>query len=220
MAYIRYFFYLGINWNWRIALVILLQEIKGEKEYGIDTTGADELKKLKAAGIDTSQATIYMPVSYLLLEKIFEQLPTRQGKHFVDIGCGKGRALCIAASKGYQKITGVDFSAQLCASAVKNLDAIKTGIPSLNYSVLNMDAADFTIPADADCIFLFNPFNENLTGLVANNIINSLTQTQRMLHVVYVNPLYKKLFLEKGFAETYHFKSMKYFEVSILHFQH
>ena len=98
LSFLRYFFYLGINWNWRIATTIIRQEIKGEKKYGINTTGADELESLEKAGIDTSHATIYMPISYLLLQAIFKQLPLKPATHFLDIGCGKGRILCVAAS--------------------------------------------------------------------------------------------------------------------------
>jgi hypothetical protein len=87
-AFIQYFFYLGINWNWSIAFHILLHEIKGERKYGIQTTGSDELKKTKAEGIDISHATVYMPASYLLLEDIFARLPADHRKHFLDIGCG------------------------------------------------------------------------------------------------------------------------------------
>ena len=77
-TYIKYFFYLASNWNLRIAWHILDKEIKGEKKYGIQTTGADELKKLEAKGIDISHATIYMPASYDLLETVFTELKQKE----------------------------------------------------------------------------------------------------------------------------------------------
>ena len=69
LPYIKYFSYIAFNWNIKIAVHILRQEIRGEKKYGIHSTGADELKKLEKKGIDISHATIYMPVSYELLKK-------------------------------------------------------------------------------------------------------------------------------------------------------
>jgi hypothetical protein len=50
-SYTKYFFYLAFRWNIRIAIHILLQEIKGERKYGINTTGADELRSLEEKGI-------------------------------------------------------------------------------------------------------------------------------------------------------------------------
>ena len=82
-AYIKYFFYLSFNWNIKIAVHILLQEIKGEKKYGITTTGADELKSLEKKGIDTDHSTIYMPVSYDLLQDLFNQLTNKPINSFI-----------------------------------------------------------------------------------------------------------------------------------------
>ena len=68
LLYLKYFFYLAHNWNIKIAAYILYHEIKGEKKYNIQTTGVDELKSLDKKGIDISHATIYMPVSYPVIE--------------------------------------------------------------------------------------------------------------------------------------------------------
>src|SRR5690242_2004191 len=81
LSYIKYFFYLAINWNIKIAINILQQEMKGEKKYGIATTGADELKELEKKGIEIEHSTIYMPVSYDLLDDIFKQLNIKDTSH-------------------------------------------------------------------------------------------------------------------------------------------
>lgn len=219
LNYIKYFFYLAFNWNFRIAYYILKQEIRGEKKYGIHTTGADELKTLDKKGIDISHATIYMPVSYDLLEELFEQLNLSTLKplnHFLDIGCGKGRALCVAAHQGFNKVTGIDFSKELCLSAEKNLELTKQKYPSLNYTVINNDAFYFEIPADVDCIFLFNPFDEIIMSGAVQNVKTSLQLAPRPLSVLYVNPLHKELFINAGFKEIHHCKKMKYLEAVIL----
>src|SRR5687767_10418193 len=103
LKYLRYFAYLAYNWNIRVARHIISRDIQGETKYGIDTTGADELRQLDQRGIDITHATIYMPASYDLLDDVFAQLPMSSFKHFVDIGCGKGRVLCVAAHAGVQK---------------------------------------------------------------------------------------------------------------------
>lgn len=215
--YIQYFFYLGLNWNWKIAFYILYHEIKGEKKYGIRTTGSDELKKTEASGVDISHATIYMPANYLLLEAIFSKLPSTPRKHFLDIGCGKGRALCVAAHNGYQKVTGIDFSTEFCAVAEENLLRTRITFPSLNFSLIDKNAAKVEIPVDIDCIFLFNPFNGFIMHSVAKNISDSYNKNPRNMHIVYLNPLYKKELLDIGFAEIYHTRKMKYMEAVILH---
>jgi SAM-dependent methyltransferase len=206
----------GVNWGWQLAFAIIVQEITGEKKYGINTTGADELKELKKSGIDISHATIYMPVSYRLMEQTMEQLATATKKHFIDIGCGKGRALAIAASYGFNKVTGIDFSAFFCNETAANLKCLQKKISALEFTVLHQDAATYTIPADADCIFLFNPFDKIIMQKVVDNIAKSLHHYPRTMHVIYANPLYKELFIQEGFSQIYYSKTMQQFEVAVL----
>jgi SAM-dependent methyltransferase len=216
LRYIKYFYFLFINWDIKIAWYKIRQEIRGEKKYGINTTGADELFKLEKQGIDISHATIYMPVSYTLLEETFKQLNLKPLNHFLDIGCGKGRALCVAAHKGFKQVTGLDFAKGLCDAAKENLAITKQKFPDLEYKVINNDAFYFEIPDDVDCIFFFNPFDEIIMSAVVNNIFTSLQNNPRKLYIIYVNPLHKELFLKAGYNETWYSKKMKYLEASIL----
>ena len=218
-SYIKYFFYICFNWDIRIATRILAGEIRGEKKYGINTTGADELKGLEEKGIDITHATIYMPASYELLEEIFIQLNRSAGKptrHFLDLGCGKGRALCVAAHAGFNKVTGIDLSKELCEQAKENCSITKKMVPSLEFLIINNDAFYFVIPDDVDCIFMFNPFDEIIMSGVLENILISLQQAPRKLAIAYVNPLHKSIFIKAGFSETYYYRKMKYLEVSVL----
>ncbi|WP_462220295.1 class I SAM-dependent methyltransferase [Ferruginibacter sp.] len=219
LYYIKYFFYLAYKWDIKIAQYILSQEIKGEKKYGIITTGADELKKLEERGIDTDHSTIYMPVSYSLLEEMIEQLnrlTNSSFNHFLDIGCGKGRALCVAANKGFGKVTGIDFSKEFCKAAEKNLSMTRKQFPDLQYKIINNDAFYFEIPNDVDCIFMFNPFDDVIMSGVAENILESFEINSRPITLIYVNPLYKEELLAVGFKQIYYTQKMQYLEAAIL----
>lgn len=215
-TYINYFYFLLDNWDFKIAWYMIRQELRGERKYGINSTGVDELMKLEELGIDISHATIYMPASYSLLEEIFRHLISAPKKHFLDMGCGKGRALCMAAHYGYSKLTGIDIAKELCEIAKENLALTKQKITYIEYTIINNDAFYFEIPGDVDCIFLFNPFDEIIMSGVVENILTGYQNHQRMITVIYVNPLYKELFLNAGFRQTRHFKKMKYIEAVIL----
>lgn len=215
-AYLRYFFYLAYNWNIRIAIHVIRNEIKGEKKYGIQTTGADELQVLEDKGIDISHATIYMPAGYDLLEILLKEIQAFKPVHFIDIGCGKGRAMCVAAHYGIPKITGIDFSKELAEAARNNMAHTQGLFPAQQYKVIHNDAFYFDIPEDADCIFFFNPFDEVIMLGVIGNIEKSIRLHKRTLYIVYINPLHKDLFLQHGYREIFHTKKMKYLEASIL----
>ena len=169
-TYIKYFYFLLDNWDFKIAWYMIKQELKGERKYGINTTGEDDLIKLEELGIDISHATMYMPVNFELLEEAFKHAGNGHLNHFLDLGCGKGRALCIAAHQGFKKVTGIDISKDLCELAKENLILCKQKIPGFEFNIINNDAFYFEIPGDVDCIFFFNPFDEIIMSAVVNNI--------------------------------------------------
>lgn len=216
LTYIKYFYFLLDNWDFKIAWYMIKQEIRGERKYKINTVGADELIDLEELGIDVSHSAIYMPVSFNLLEEIFEQIPVTQRNHFLDLGSGKGRALCMAAYHGFKQVTGLDFSRNLCEIAKANLTKTRISIPSFNFTIVNNDAFYFEIPDDVDCIFLFNPFDEIIMSGVVNNIFESLQNNPRKIKVIYVNPLHKEQFLKAGYTETWYSTKMKYIEAVLL----
>ena len=135
--------------------------------------------------------------------------------HFLDIGCGKGRALCVAAHNGFSKVTGIDFSKEFCIAAEANLAITKQKFSNLQYKVINNDAFYFEIPNDVDCIFMFNPFDDVILNGVAENILESFEINPRTITLIYVNPMYKEELLEVGFKQIYHTQKMKYLEATI-----
>jgi SAM-dependent methyltransferase len=216
-TYIRYFFFLSWNWDLRHSFFIIRHEIRGEKKYGIHTTGFDELEKVKEKGIDISHATFYMPVNYYLLEIMMseaQKLP--HNKTFLDIGCGSGRALVVASHYGFEKITGIDFSPQLCEEAKSNLIHVKEKLPTASFRVIQQDASYYEIPGDISVIFLFNPFDEVIMNRVIKNILDSQQKNSRTIWVIYVNPQHKDLFLEAGFSEIYHHRKLKFLQGCLL----
>ncbi len=213
---IKYFLFIGFNWNWQIALYLLRDNIYGEKKYQINTIGYDKLTTLRKQNIDISHSTLYMPVSYKLLEELFDKISLTSYSHFIDIGCGKGRALCVAAKYGVKNITGIDFSKTLCLEAEKNISAIQPSFPNTIFIIENKNATEYIIPHDVDCIFLFNPFDEIIIKKVVENIQHSLEKRKRAITVIYVNPMHKELFTEIGFKQTYHIKKLHYLEAIVL----
>jgi len=202
-TYIKYFFYLAWNWNIPIAIFIIRHEIRGEKKYGIHTSGFDELKHLQKKGIDLSHSTIYMPVNYYMLEKMMTEInQVAHNKTFLDIGCGKGRAMAVAAHYGFKKISGIDISKEFVDETRENLKTVKEKFPDVKFDVILQDAFYYQIPIDLSVIFIFNPFDEIIMSGVVENILISQEKKPRTIWVIYINPLYENLFLENGFVKT------------------
>lgn len=217
LYYIRYFFYIAWNWNFQLAFFSIFHEISGEKKYNLNTVRLDDLNELTITGNTKQYAEIYQAASYYLLEHVFEtlrQLAVPDG--FVDLGCGKGRVLVVAAHYGFTRITGVDFAKELCDEARSNCKPLTFKFPAVSWLIIHSDAVDFKFEKNTHIIFLFNPFKETVMKQVIKNIRLSLKRYPRKIWVVYMNPQLKKLFLREGFREVYYIKKMQFVEASIL----
>ncbi len=212
LSYLRYFIYLAYNWNLRIAVHIIKQERIGEKKYGINTIGFDTLNHLRKKGVDISDATIYMPASYDMLELFLNKANLSSSKHFIDIGCGKGRALTVAAAFGATKITGLELSPVLAKKASLVADMLVKKYIGLKIRITTNDAYYYDVPQDTDVIFLFNPFNAFIMEAFAERLENSYKQNPRKITIIYLNPLHKNIFTDTGYKETFHYQKMKYLE--------
>ena len=215
--YINYFFYLGWNWNPVLASFMIYHEIRGEKKYRLHTTGYDELKSLSKHGIDITHAIMYMPANYFILEKLLAKIKVRAGNNcLLDIGCGKGRVLAVAAHYGFKKIIGVEFSKKFCEETKMNLLAAEKDFSNSSFDIINQDASVYIIPDEVTTVFLYNPFDAEIMNHVVNHITDSLQRKPRNIYIIYLNPQEKHLFIQAGFTEIFHYKKLKYLEGIIL----
>ncbi len=216
-SYIRYWFFIGTNWNFTLAFFTISHEIRGEKKYKVNTIKVDWLKDGNVKGKNFIHSSIYQACNYYVLEKGFDHLSILCKKdNFIDFGCGKGRALAVAAHYGFKNITGIDFSPVLSSIAKKNIDGLKSLYPDTTFNIMCEDVVNYKIPNDQTVFFFFNPFDEVVMLSVVKKILASLKDNPRKIYVMYANSVHKEVFLSAGFEEVYHFREMTYLEMTIL----
>ncbi len=100
---------------------------------------------------------------------------------FIDLGCGKGRQLLVAAACGFRRVVGVEFSAKLTKIARRNASIMKFE----NIEVVTGDAAAFQFDDPRIVIYMFNPFTAEVMSRVLYNLhFANLAE----LIVIYENP--------------------------------
>ena len=151
------------------------------------------------------------------MEQLLSHLPDNATKGvFLDIGCGKGRAMCVAASYGFKKVTGIDFAKQLIDAAEKNLAQTKDLHPSLEYSLLWKDVVSFEIGHEVSTVFMFNPFDEILMQTVIRKINDSHRLHPRSVYILYASPRHEELFFAENYDVVFRIKKFNYLEGVIL----
>lgn len=106
---------------------------------------------------------------------------------FLDIGCGLGRALLIAADRPLRRVVGLEYCRDLHAAAQRNVAAAQPALRA-PVEVLQGDATSFAIPDDVTIVFMFNPFGGQTLQAVVENVRASLERAPRRLTVLYSTP--------------------------------
>lgn len=168
--------------------LLRVSEKYNEFRFGIRSDGRLTPDQL---GLTNPDSIEYAPVPYRVLRKIFNTVLIREHEDvFLDMGCGMGRPLVIAAQYPFRRILGVEISAELCAVASKNIARIRDRARCQDIGVIHADATHYTIPDDVTVIFFANPFRGETLHKVVENVRQSLLRNPRLLKIVYFNRVF------------------------------
>jgi SAM-dependent methyltransferase len=162
-------------------------------KYGTDTGGLVQLWNFTIRSPNARFASAYQAIDEQALVDAISVLPDDpRTLTFIDLGCGKGRALLVAANLGFKQVIGVEFAHELAETAKKNLDIL--GIT--NAVVQQADAVDYHFPSGGIVVYLNNPFYQEVMQKVIANLKRSLP---KKLYVIYCTPRCAALFDSCGF---------------------
>src|SRR5690606_8464783 len=132
------------------------------------TAGKHELTELAIDSAHRDAGVHYLATPWRVLDWVQDALPgSKADWTFLDLGCGKGRALRSALDHGYGKVIGVEFAAELAATA-KGL--VASHPRASRAMVHHADAVTFPLPGGPLVGFLFNPFGPPVIDAVAARI--------------------------------------------------
>ena len=212
------FFYVAFNWNLPLAFFITWHEIRRGPKYNFNTIKPESLDELTIIEGDLSKSSPYEALNFFILENLLENFrklfPEEKG--LIDVGCGKGRVMIVAAHYGFNKITGIDFAKELCAAAEKNVNKIKTQFPGITFKIICQDILNYQIHPDDQVFFLFNPFNKEVMEIFVENINKSVKEKPRTIYFMYANPQQIDVLLQNGYKEVFRIKKMKLLKAVIL----
>jgi 16S rRNA G966 N2-methylase RsmD len=188
------------------TLRYVVSDLLFDLKYKIDTINTTQLDTLQIESQNKAVGNYYEGTNAYIFQKMISRVeldPSRST--FVDFGSGKGKAMFMAAERGFRKVIGVEFSIELVEICRKNLEIFKTKSKSkTEFEILHMDASEYPIPAEANLLFFSNPFNEALTSKVIDNILQSHDQTPREVWVVHLHPQGNMAFVRHPRFEVQH----------------
>ena len=138
----------------------------------------------------------YFPTDYQLFERAIRRITVHPWLDvFLDIGCGKGRLLIMAAKYPFRRVIGIDFSEELCRAARENVKSLRPAERD-RVEVIQADATAFQVPDEVTVIFMFNPFTGRVLQQSLERIRESLLRSPRVLWLYYLQPAHHENLLD------------------------
>ncbi|MGY1794619.1 methyltransferase domain-containing protein [Geodermatophilus sp. SYSU D00525] len=164
-----------------------------DRKFGLDTRGWRTPDADAVARSLHRDNTDFEPMSVRELGRIFAGLPADPaGLTFVDLGCGKGGPLAVAALHRFHRVIGVELDSRLARTARRNAAVLQARTPT-RIEVVEADASTYRLPPEPTLLFLYNPFGAGTMGEVAKSVVASLHERPRPLFVLYVNPVHRQV---------------------------
>ena len=135
------------DWKQSGSSVCSLDAFDGQ--FGVDTDGRIPVGRLDIPDDRLEHVVLYQAIPSDLFLDILGQLQVEHERFvFVDLGCGKGRALLLASRFPFKEIIGVELSATLCEIARRNIanwdkDPLQR---CKRLRTVCLDAADYRLP--------------------------------------------------------------------------
>ena len=128
-----------------------------------------------------------MPARPHHIRRALRDMPVRDVSTFiyVDLGCGKGRSLFVAAELPFQQILGIELSPILFQQSEANLRTFRHrghGCPRIKS--LQQNAQDFAFPQGNLVLYMFNPFGRATMQRVLENL--DTARRQHPCHVIVI----------------------------------
>ncbi|MDX2171047.1 MAG: class I SAM-dependent methyltransferase [Deltaproteobacteria bacterium] len=164
-----------------------LRDVAFDRTYGTDTAGYADPRVYASDDPRARRATFYVPTRARPFRDFLAWSGVPPTGTFVDFGCGKGRALFVAAQHGFRRAVGVELSPRFCRAAEHNLARLQAHVAATQFRVICDDAGNYAVAPDDRVFYFYDPFDDALIERCLQRIAASLAAVPRPVYVIYHN---------------------------------
>ena len=160
-----------------------------DARHGTDTAGSVDRERLGIEDADVRDNAIrYLPSPVSVTEWMLDRVDVDPAAvTFVDLGCGKGRVLLVAAQRPFRRVVGVEISSELAAIARRNVERYRPPPPvRSDVEVINADVTTVDLPETDLLVHLYHPFETTIFAEVLRRLEDSLARTPRRVTIAYL----------------------------------
>lgn len=148
---------------------------------------------LETLGLSPGHSEHHTASGGVFLADVLKRIQISPGSRVVDIGCGKGSALCTFADFPFDEIAGVELSEALANAARVNAATLRFRV-----TLFVCDATDFRDLDRFTHVYMFNPFPAAVMRHVVANLVDSVRRRPRPLTIIYFFPVCHDVIMASG----------------------
>ena len=189
----------GLSQAWRRVENSLRARIEKrfDARYGLDSVAWIPVSELTVESPNKALANIYGPTPAWLMPRFLHSIAEDLSSFsFVDFGSGKGRALLLAGRHPFHRVTGLEFSKELHAEAVANIERFRsTGLLRCGtIESIEADVLDFELPDGPCVLYTYNPFGAAVMRPLLDRVERSYRRNPRKIYFIYYDSVDHALF--------------------------
>ena len=166
-----------------------------DERYGVETSGLIPGEELRSGHKHDVFNTAYYAMAPSRFQRVMESWladeshPAIENYSFVDLGCGKGRAVLMASEFRFREVVGVELHASLANIAEANVAAWNSAKRAIcPVQIVCQDATEFMFPQGPCLLYLFHPFRSPVLERLIERIETDFASRHGMLDLIYFNP--------------------------------
>jgi SAM-dependent methyltransferase len=155
---------------------------------------------LEELGLEDPDRFEYRPSPWRELRKVLPPSQVGPDDVFIDLGCGMGRAVLLAARYPMKRVIGVELSEDLTRIAQENVDNAREHLAAGDVEVVQADVLEYELPDDVTIVYLYNPFTGEIFARALEQILASLDRRPRPMRIIYRHALEHEQIMATGRA--------------------
>jgi SAM-dependent methyltransferase len=162
-----------------------------DRQYGTDTSGVVPVQMITSDKALLSKINPYGASQPSIIRHAITALGKTEEYNFVDLGCGKGRAIIVASEFPFRSISGIELSSDLAKIARRNIAIVERCFPMRPpVAAIEGNALTSPFPESKLVLFFCHSFGEELLLQLIKKLETSLSFGNGPVFFIYYNPVH------------------------------
>jgi SAM-dependent methyltransferase len=188
-----------------------------DRWFGVQTFDERVPQVTSPTGEPISKPHWSMSQSYIQAYFLLSAFEVNENDVFYDIGCGRGRIVCLMARRRIKKSIGIERDSAIARRAKENALRLRKRRCEIEIQPADATEADYT---GGTIYWMANPFDLKTLEIVLDRIKRTLIDNPRHVRIGYSNPVFREAVTDKTWLKFLGDRRLPGAEMSASYWEH